>query len=186
MRITPKSRAVWRAWLERHHAMRSEVWVVFYKRHTGKPTLSYADAVEEALCFGWIDGIRRSIDAARYMHRFSPRRPDSRWSATNRRRAARLAKSGAMTPAGQRAIDAARRNGTWSVPPPTVDLSMPSELAEGLRGNAAAAAFFDSLAPSYQRQFVGWIAMARREETRQRRVAKAIELLERGEKLGMV
>ena len=93
MRVTPTSRRAWRAWLESHHETAAEVWLVFHKRGAGKPTLSYGDAVEEAICFGWIDGVRRSLDGERYMHRFSPRRPDSRWSAANRDRAGRRAQA---------------------------------------------------------------------------------------------
>ena len=185
MRVTPKSRKAWRAWLEKNHRNVSEVWLVFYKRHTGKPTLSYNDAVEEALCFGWIDGIKRSIDDERYMHRFSPRKQNSKWSESNRIRVARMQKAGQMTAAGKRAVASAKRSGKWSEPAPDFDFSMPSELEAGLARSKKAANFFASLAPSYQRQFIGWITTAKREETRKRRLKEAMELLKRGEKLGM-
>ena len=158
---------------------------MFYKRHTGKPTVSYADAVEEALCFGWIDGIKRSIDEQRYMHRFTPRKAASRWSATNRRRAAAMVEAGRMMPAGLAAIDAAKRRGTWEAAPPSVDLSMPPELEAVLDRNGKAAAFFESLTPAARRQFIGWINLAKRPETRQKRVRESVELLARGRKLGM-
>ena len=183
--ITPSSRESWREWLEMNHAARNDVWVVFCKRHTGKPTLSYAAAVEEALCFGWIDGVKRSIDEERYAHRFSQRKPESKWSALNRERAKRMEQAGLMTVAGRRAIERAKRNGTWMSAPPTVDLSMPPELASKLESDRKAAAFFDSLAPSYRRQFIGWINAAKRSETRERRVKESVALLRRGEKLGM-
>ena len=183
--MTPRSRAAWRRWLEQHHADRSEVWVVFYKRGTGRPTLSYDDAVEEALCFGWIDGVKRSLDAERYTHRFTPRKADSRWSETNRRRVEKLVAAGRMTPAGARLIAAAKRNGTWNYERPQLELSMPDDLATALVASPQARAFFDSLAPSYQRQFLGWIHIAKRSETRARRIRESVELLARGEKLGM-
>ena len=187
MRFTPRSRKAWRSWLEAHHAERAEVWVVFYKRHTGKPTLSYNDAVEEAVCFGWIDGVKRSLDDQRYMHRFSPRQPNSKWSATNRKRAERMIKAGLMAPPGLKMIRRAKRAGTWETQPvtATIDVTVPPELAARLRRNTKAARFFESLAPSYRRQFTGWINSAKREETRRRRVDEAVALLEQGEKLGM-
>ena len=186
-RFTPKSRQAWRSWLEERHGTESEVWLIFYKVHTGKPTLTYNDAVEEALCFGWIDGVRRRIDDERYAHRFSPRRPASRWSATNRKRVQRMEKAGLMTPAGRRMTELAKKRGTWetSERQPAISLEMPAELAAKLQRNRKAAEFFDSLARSYRQQFIGWINSAKREETRKRRVAETLELLTRGEKLGM-
>lgn len=185
MRFTPKSRKSWRSWLQKNHATKVEVWLVFYKQHTGKPTLSYNDAVEEALCFGWIDGVKRSVDDERYMHRFSPRKPESRWSESNRKRVARLEKAGQIMPAGKRAIEVAKRNGQWSASAPKFDFSMPAELAARLKRNKRAAAFFESLAPSYQKQYIAWIVTAKRDDTKKRRLNEAIELLSRGEKLGM-
>lgn len=183
--VTPRSRAAWGQWLQRNHESRSEVWVVFYKRHTDEPTLSYGDAVEEALCFGWVDGVKRSIDAQRYTHRFSPRAPASKWSALNRERAKRMEQAGRMTEAGRKAIQRAKRNGTWASTAPAIDLSMPPELAARLELDKKAAAFFDSLARSYQQQFIGWINAAKRAETKARRVNESVALLRRGEKLGM-
>ena len=184
-RFTPRSRRAWRRWLETNHDSRKDVWLVFYKRHTGKPTVTYNDAVEEAVCFGWIDGVRRSIDDERYTHRFSPRNETSRWSATNRKRAERMIGAGLMTDAGRKAIQQAKRVGTWEVPTATIDLSVPPELADFLRTNEQAASFFEALAPSYRTQFTGWINSAKRPETRQRRLDETMELLEKGLKLGM-
>src|SRR3954470_9693400 len=101
--VTPTSRTAWRRWLERNHARTPEVWVVYYKRHTGKASVTYAEAVEEALCFGWIDGLIRRVDDQRHMQRFTPRRPGSAWSAVNLRRFARLAEAGLVTDAGRAA-----------------------------------------------------------------------------------
>ena len=184
-KVTPRNRAAWRAWLEKHHASRLEVWLVFFKRQSGKPTLSYNDAVEEALCFGWIDGVKRSIDEQRYCHRFSPRRPKSRWSPTNRRRAQEMIKAGLMTPVGLQAIAVAKRSGCWEPTDQHIDVSLPPELATWLKRQRGAAAFFASLAPSYRAQFTAWINAAKRPETRAKRVAEAKQLIARGEKLGM-
>jgi uncharacterized protein YdeI (YjbR/CyaY-like superfamily) len=183
--FTPRSRRAWRSWLEKHHASRAEIWVVFYKRHTGRPTLSYDDSVEEAVCFGWIDGIKRSIDEQRYTHRFSPRKPGSRWSATNRRRADKMIRAGLMTDAGRSAIARAKRSGTWQPPKAEPDLSMAPDFAARLKRNRKAAEFFDSLAPTYRAHYTGWINSAKRPQTRQRRIGEAIELLAGGKKLGM-
>jgi uncharacterized protein YdeI (YjbR/CyaY-like superfamily) len=183
--VTPRSRRAWRTWLERYHDSAAEVWLVFYKQGTGKPTLTYADAVEEALCFGWIDGVKRSLDAERYMHRFSPRTTASRWSATNRARVAKLEKVGAIAPAGRRAVAHAKRSGRWDVPRPALDVAVPAELAARLRQDTKAASFFAALAPSYQQQFTAWINAAKRPETRRRRLEESVALLARGAKLGL-
>ena len=185
MRVTPRSRAAWRKWLEKHHASCEAVELVYYKKLAGKPTLSYADSVEEAICFGWIDGVKRSIDADRYSHRFTARKDGSKWSATNRKRAQRMTDAGLMTPAGAAAIRRAKRVGTWEPPGEAIDLSVPPDLADGLQANRRAGEFFESLAPSYRNQFVAWIRAAKRDETRQRRIEEALALLDRREKLGM-
>lgn len=185
-RFTPRSRKQWRDWLAKNHANRDEVWLVFYKKHTGKPTLSYNDAVEEALCFGWIDGIRKRVDDERYMHRFTPRKPGSNWSETNKQRVRRLLEQGLITPAGLELIDVAKRSGKWDTAyrydhgP-----AMPAELETALRNSRKAATTFHALAPSYKRQYVAWVATAKRPETKANRLAETIRLLEAGKKLGM-
>jgi len=186
MRYTPGNREQWRIWLEENHSTETEVWLVFLKKHTRKPNLSYNDSVEEALCFGWIDGVKRSIDKDRYMHRFSPRKLNSRWSRSNKERVQHLFEKGQITAAGKRAIEQAKKNGNWAEPESARGhLSMPTELNDQLNLCPKAATFFASLAPSYQQQYIAWIGTAKRPETRQRRLVEAIALLERGEKLGM-
>ena len=186
MKYTPRNREEWRNWLEKNHAKETEVWLVFLKQHTARPNVSYNDAVEEALCFGWIDGVKRSVDEDRYMHRFSPRTLDSKWSGLNKERAQRMLNAGQMALAGQTSIKLAKKNGRWTEPVSTrTSFSMPPELNERLKRNNKAATFFESLAPSYQRQYMAWIATAKRAETKKRRLDEAIELLIRGEKLGM-
>jgi len=182
--IAPRSRQEWRRWLERNHASTSEVWLVFYKLHTGASTLTYNDAVEEALCFGWIDGVRRRLDDERYIHRLSPRKPDSKWSGLNRARAGRMIKAGLMKPSGLQAIKDAKRSGNWT-PPPKQRPADSAEFASRLKKDRKAAEFFSTLSPSCQRQYTGWIAVAKREETRTRRIEEALKLLAAGEKLGM-
>jgi uncharacterized protein YdeI (YjbR/CyaY-like superfamily) len=184
--VDPRSRKEWRAWLEQNHERESETWLILFKRHTGVSSLTYNDAIEEALCFGWIDGVRKSVDGSRYMHRLSPRKPDSRWSEVNKARAQRMIDAGLMKPAGLKAITGAKRNGRWSVPARRpITPPMPPDFEARLQRNRKAASFFASLAPSYQRQYVGWIAAAKREETRERRIGEALNLLAAREKLGM-
>jgi len=186
MTFTPKNRAEWRTWLSDNHSTATDVWLVFFKKSSGKTNLSYNDAVEEALCFGWIDGIKRSIDDERYCHRFSPRKPDSNWSPSNKYRVEKLIQSGLMMPAGQKAIDEAKNNGAWeksSSNTPSTD--MPPEFKQRLESNKAAAHTFDGLAPSHQKQYLMWINAAKRQDTRERRMDESIELLNQGKKLGM-
>ena len=152
----------------------------------GKPALSYADSVEEAIGFGWIDGVKRKIDDERYSHRFSPRRPESEWSPTNVRRAEKLLAEGLVEPPGQALIDEGKRRGKWKAAAekaakPVPDL--PEELAVALRKNQRAAKGFDALTPACQRQYILWIADAKRTETREKRAKEATKLLAEGKKL---
>jgi len=177
-RIQPRDRAAWRRWLERHHAMVDEVFVVFRRKGTG-PSITYGEAVEEALCFGWIDGRKDKVDATHYSHRFTPRRAGSTWSTSNKRRVAALAAAGELHPAGQAVIDAAKRSGAWSEP---ARVPMPAELAAALRRSATARRAYERLAPSQQRQWRGWIGQAKLAETRTRRAATAVDKLAAGHK----
>ncbi len=181
-----KSRREWREWLKKNHDGSSGVWLVFYKRHTGKPTLGYDDAVEEALCFGWIDSIIKKIDEDKYARKLTPRKADSRWSKLNKERVAKLIERGLMTEAGIVKIAEARASGLWSQPerlPPSLEI--PGDVKTALAKNVKAGHFFDQLAPSYRKQFIGWISAAKRPETRGRRLRESIALMEQGEKLGM-
>jgi uncharacterized protein YdeI (YjbR/CyaY-like superfamily) len=177
-RIQPRDRAAWRRWLERHHATSDQVFVVFCRKGTG-PSITYAEAVEEALCFGWIDGRKDKVDATHYSHRFTPRRAGSTWSTSNERRVAALAAAGKLHPAGQKVIDAAKRSGAWAEP---TRVPMPAELAGALRRSAPARRAYENLAPSQQRPWRGWVGQARQTETRARRAATAVAQLAAGHK----
>lgn len=177
----------WRTWLEKNHETEKEVWLIYYKKHTNRPRIPYDDAVEEALCFGWIDSIVQKIDDERYAQKFTPRKNSSNWSELNKRRIRKLLKEGRMTQAGRVKIgvgvlEAEERSKSERK---TKELVIPSYLSEALRENKKAWENFNNLAPSYRRQYVGWIANAKKEETRKRRIREAIELLARNEKLGM-
>jgi uncharacterized protein YdeI (YjbR/CyaY-like superfamily) len=176
-----RSRAAWRTWLRAHHRSRSEIWVVFHKRHTATRCISYDDAVEEALCFGWIDSIIRRLDDDRYARKFTPRNPDSRWSAINRRRYADLEVRGLLAKAGRERAPTSR---SGDMPRPIASV-LPSYIEKGLKTNARAWEHFEQLAPSYRRAYIGWIDSAKREETKAKRLREAISLLAAGQKLGL-
>ncbi len=176
-----RSRQKWRVWLQRHHGSESEVWLVFYKRHTGTDGIRYDDAVEEALCFGWIDSIVRRLDDDRYARKFTPRRANSRWSTTNRRRYADLEARGLLAGPG---LERAPTGRSGDAPRPSASV-LPPHIEKRLRANARAWKHFKELAPSYRRAYVGWIDSAKRPETRERRLREAVRLLAAGKKLGL-
>ena len=158
------SRGEWRSWLaENHDKEKRGVWLVFFKRQTGRPSVDYEESVEEALCFGWIDSIIKTIDADKYCRKFTPRKIESRWSRTNRKRAEKIIEEGRMTDFGLAKIEAAKRSGSWVKDPrPVINLDIPSELSEALARNRRAKDYFEKLAPTYQKHFIGWIVTARR------------------------
>jgi uncharacterized protein YdeI (YjbR/CyaY-like superfamily) len=181
-----KTRKEWREWLNKNHNKSSGIWLVFYKKHTGKAALEYDDAVEEALCFGWIDSIIKKIDDEKYARKLTPRKADSRWSEINKKRIAKLRRQGLLAEAGNGKVKEARASGLWNEPDrPQISPDIPGELKSELAKNRKARNFFDQLAPSYQKQFIGWISVAKQQETKERRLRESIALLEQGEKLGM-
>lgn len=170
----------WRAWLQEHHASSQGVWLVFYKDHTGKGSFCYEDSVREALCFGWVDSLIKRLDEDRYARKFTPRQPTSKWSDINRKRWAELKAAGLLAPAGLAAVPT---DNTYATRPAVPDL--PEYIADAFKENPKAWSFFQSLARTYQRQFVQWIHMAKRPETRDRRIRESIELLKSKQKLGL-
>jgi uncharacterized protein YdeI (YjbR/CyaY-like superfamily) len=180
------SREDWRAWLAENHATATEMWLVFHKKHVNRAGLTYIEALEEALCFGWIDGILKRINGEKHTIRFSPRRKNSIWSELNKKRVARLIEAGRMTDAGLVKIQEAKVNGQWDRAAQREDPTLvPPELTAALATNAQARRNFEKLAPSYRKQFVYWVGIAKRDETRRKRVAEAIRLLACNERLGM-
>jgi uncharacterized protein YdeI (YjbR/CyaY-like superfamily) len=178
LRVT--SRRQWRAWLSKHHTSSPGVWLVFHKAHTGVKSIPYEDAVREALCFGWIDSLVKRLDDDRYALKITPRKPTSKWSDLNRRRWAELKAAGLLTTAG---LAAAPTNNTYA-PRPVIP-ELPLYIAKALKANSRAWKFFRELAPTYRRNFVVWIHMAKRPETRARRIRESISLLAAGKKLGL-
>ncbi len=160
---------------------------MLYKQHTRKPTVAYDDAVEEALCFGWIDGIVKTIDDEKYAIRFSPRQRGSIWSELNKRRVKKMIAQGQMTEIGLAKVEEAKRNGEWDKAARREDIAdIPREFNHALEANKRARENFEQLAPSHKRQYIYWIADAKRAETRQRRIDAAIKMLKENKKLGLI
>jgi uncharacterized protein YdeI (YjbR/CyaY-like superfamily) len=176
-KVTPKSREAWRAWLEKNHAASTGVWLVFAKKHTGLPTLSYEDAVQEALCFGWIDSLMKSIDDRFHMQMFTPRKPKSAWSATNKARLERLMKAGVMAPAGLAAVEQAKKSGAWKKYESVDALTIPPELNKALDANPDAKKNWPTYTESARRSFLHMVNDAKRPETREKRVRRVIEFV---------
>jgi uncharacterized protein YdeI (YjbR/CyaY-like superfamily) len=174
------ARQKWRSWLKKNHAAYAEVWLVFHKRR-GKASMTYEDAVQEALCFGWIDSIVRRLDDDRYARKFTPRRPESRWSTINRRRYESLKARGLLAAAGRRRAPTDR---SGDAPHPSVSV-LPAYIARELKANMRACKYFHQLAPSYRRLYIAWIDSAKRDETKARRLREAIGMLAAGKKLGL-
>jgi uncharacterized protein YdeI (YjbR/CyaY-like superfamily) len=174
-----------RAWLEAHHEAKQELLVGFYKKGSGKPSITWPEAVDQALCFGWIDGVRRRIDDAAYSIRFSPRRPKSTWSAINIERAKELTRLGLMWPAGRRAFEARSddRSAIYSYEQ-RHDPKLDATYARRLRANETAWAFFQSQPPWYRRAATHWVMAAKREATRERRLATLIQDSAQGRTIG--
>jgi uncharacterized protein YdeI (YjbR/CyaY-like superfamily) len=181
-----KSPAELRKWLAERHDKTPEVWVGFYKKGAAPTGLTYAEALDEALCFGWIDGLRKSVDATAYKIRFTPRKARSIWSRVNTRRAGELKKLGRMSPAGLKAFEAreARRIGIYSFE------NAPRELAgadrDKFRADRRAWEFFESQPPGYRRTAIWWVISAKREETRQRRLATLMEDSRNGRRIALL
>jgi uncharacterized protein YdeI (YjbR/CyaY-like superfamily) len=176
-RVTPSSRADWRGWLAGHHASSPGIWLVYWKKGSGQPTLSYDDAVEEALCFGWIDSRVNALDAGRYQQIFTPRKPTSAWSRLNKERVARLLAAGLIAPPGLAVIEAAQRNGAWSALDAVEALEVPPDLAAALAADPLAEASFHAFSPSQRKQWLYRLAKAKRPETRARRLAQIVAVV---------
>jgi uncharacterized protein YdeI (YjbR/CyaY-like superfamily) len=169
------SAAEFRDWLEEHHESESEVYLGYWKKGSGRPSLTWSEAVDQALCFGWIDSRADSIDAERYMQRFTPRRPGSNWSKINVDKVAKLTEAGLMRPAGLRAFGARRedRSGVYSFEQRD-EARFPAGYEERLRANAAAWEYWQARPSGYRRTATFWVASAKREETRERRLEQLI------------
>jgi len=179
--LAVQSRQEWRQWLKENHDSRPEIWLMFHKRHNSAESLSYNDAVEEAICFGWIDSLVKRLDDTRYARKFTPRNADSRWSTINRRRYADLESRGLLTASGLMRAPTSR-SGDALRPPASAP---PSYIEQALEANPRAWRHFEQLAPSYRRAYIGWIESAKRNETKEKRLREMLGLLSAGKKLGL-
>lgn len=184
-----KTAADWRAWLERNHAREKEIWLVYYKRAAGKASVTHEEALDEALCYGWIDSIVSRLDSERYMQKWTPRKADSVWSAANKARIEKLAAEGRLAAPGKAKVAAARRNGSWNKLSDIDQIGRPPEIPKDIRAalaeNPAVREIFDRLAPSQKKLWAWWIISAKRPETRTRRIAETLKGVAAGRRPGM-
>ncbi len=178
-----KNRRAWRAWLNKHHAVKAEVWLIYYKKHTGQPRVAYIDAVEEALCFGWIDSTVKTIDDARYAQRFGPRKNQTNWSEPNKERVRRLIEQGHMKPAGLAKatfLNDAKANKKMTLS------EMPRDIIKALKADATTWKYFQAFPALYQHMRVAWIEAARhRPELFQQRLRHFIKMTAQNKRYGM-
>ncbi|MBY0386068.1 YdeI/OmpD-associated family protein [bacterium] len=178
--VEPSSRTDWRRWLQKNHKQKESVWVIIYKQSNSKTNLAYADVVEEALCFGWIDSVPNKVNEFKFKLLVSPRKPTSGWSALNKKRIKKLIAENLMTSAGLEKIKIAKENGSWTKLEASDRFEKPKELTKGLKANKKADAFFAAMAPSSQRAILEWINLAKTAETRARRIKETIQLAAKG------
>lgn len=170
----PKNSKEWRKWLQKNHQKRDSIWLVMYKKASGIPTISWSEAVDEALCFGWIDSIKKKRDEESAIQFFSKRKPKSTWSKINKDKVERLIESGLMTEAGQKAIEAARENGTWNTLDEVDALTIPPDLEKSFKLHKGSKAYFETLSKSVKKMMLYWILSAKRPETRLRRITEIV------------
>lgn len=180
------SPAAFRAWLKRHHATEKELLVGFFKVGTGKPSMTWSQSVDQALCFGWIDAVRRRVDGDRYTIRFTPRKPASNWSKINVAKVEALRKAGLMTPAGEKAVAARAEDRTGVYSFEQRPQKLPPAFQKQLRANSRAWEYYQSQAPYYRRTTAFWVMSARKEETRLRRLAQLIADSALGRRVGVM
>ena len=180
--VEADDRPTWRAWLEANHATSSGAWLVTWRRRSGRVGLDYEAAIEEALCFGWVDSTGGRVDDERGKLYFAPRKAGSGWAASNKARIERLERDGRLAAAGRAAVERARADGSWTLLDAVERLEVPDDLAAALASRPAATATFDGFTPGVRKQLLAWVAMARRPETRARRVEAVAAAAARGER----
>ena len=178
LRVT--NRDGFRRWLVKHHDKEREIWLVFYKKHTGKANIPLEEAIEEAICFGWIDSLIKRIDEDKYARKFTPRKEKSSWNEVNQKRAKKMIKAGLMTGAGL-----AKLKSGVTAPPRPVSAEIPADLKKAIAADKQAKKYFATLTPRYINMCLSWINAAKRDETRQRRIQEFVKLTARNERIGM-
>ncbi len=173
-RYYAKDRQEWRAWLEKHAATVKGVWLIYYKQSSSQPCVSYDEAVEEALCFGWIDSRANALDGESYIQLFTPRKPKSPWSKSNKQRVEKLIQQGLMTSTGLKTIEIAKQNGMWNVYDAIEELTVPYDLKEALSTNETANTNFAAFSSSSKKQLLWWVESAKRSDTRLKRIQQIV------------
>ena len=171
----PRNNADWRTWLELNHAKKEAVWLIFYKKKSANHNLSWGESVNEALCFGWIDSTKRTIDDEKYIQYFSKRKAKSNWSKVNKEKVNTLIAQGLMKEAGYKSIEIAKNNGSWTILDDVEALVIPEDLKWEFTNYEGSREYFDSLSKSVKKTLLYWIVSAKRKETRQKRVLEVVE-----------
>lgn len=166
----PRNRHDWRKWLELNHKKKEAVWLFFYKKKSPNYNLSWSESVDEALCFGWIDSIKKTIDTEKYQQYFSKRKPKSNWSKVNKDKVRTLIEEGLMEEAGYKSIEVAKENGSWAILDQVEALVIPEDLKEGFKKHKGSMEYFDNLSKSTKKILLYWVISAKRLETRQKRI----------------
>jgi len=180
--ISPKNRQEWREWLQENHDKKQSVWLIYYKKKSNFPTVTYSEAVDEALCFGWIDSKAKPLDEEKFMQFFSRRKAKSVWSRINKEKIERLIHEGLMTTAGYHIIEIAKQNGSWTILDEAEALTIPGDLEEAFQNRPNAKNYFSSLSRSDKRNILQWLVLAKKQETRQKRISEIAELAEQNQK----
>lgn len=171
----PKNNKEWRKWLEKNHEKKDSVWLIMYKKSSEKPTIYWSEAVDEALCFGWIDSIKKKRDEESAIQFFSKRKPKSTWSKINKEKVERLIEAGLMTEAGHKAITTAQENGTWDLLNEVDALTIPPDLEKLFKAHKGSKAYFETLSRSVKKMILYWILSAKKPETRLKRITEVVE-----------
>jgi len=174
-----KNRKAWRNWLEKHGSRERSVWLIIYKKEAVKNTVTYIEAVEDALCYGWIDSKANKRDDESFYQSFAKRNPASNWSRINKDRVAKLIEQGSMTPKGMEVIELAKKNGKWTALDNIENLVMPADLKKALKQNADAAKYFESFPRSVKKGILEWVQNAKRPETREKRIKETVLLAQK-------
>ncbi len=180
--FSPKSRQEWRDWLQENHDKKQSIWLIYFKKESKQSSVVYNDAVDEALCFGWIDSKSKPIDSDRYMQFFCKRKPKSVWSKINKAKIERLTEEGLMTQAGLDCIEVAKQNGSWTILDDAEELVIPKDLEEAFQLKPNAKNYFLNLSRSDKRNILSWLVLAKRPETRQNRIDEIVTLAAQSQK----
>ena len=171
----PTSQVEWRKWLNKNHITKQSVWLVYHKKKSNKPSIAWSDAVDEALCFGWIDSTRKTIDEFSFMQFFSKRKPNSTWSKINKEKVQKLIDNGLMSQAGLDIIETAKQNGSWTILDEVEELKIPNDLEKAFKKHKGSKDYFLSLSKTVRKMMLQWLVLAKRPETRQKRINEIAE-----------